>query len=175
MIKITSVPLVDLKRAPYRDTFSAFDAERPMAVEHIVQAMRKHVEFNGATLLIHVAFVADEYLVLDGHLALDVYETLGRQQVTVIVHSDVTTAEQAKAKYVALNYLRNTEWLRDGVKLQKTLTDIGITVAYDSMEDPQLAKDLIERNAEQWDKFSKEILLREHETPEHNEDQLSGF
>lgn len=174
MISLITVHPAHIVRAPWRDSWNPFDADRPVAVEHLMNSMRLHV-MNGATLPIHVANLGEKFFVLDGHFALDVYDSLQQKEITLIVHADVTSIEQARAKYVSMNYLRSTEWLRDGVKLQATLTDLGVTAAYNAMEDPDLAKDLIERNAEQWGKFSKEVLLRDHETSEHDEDQPSAF
>lgn len=174
MISLVSVPLENVKRAVWRDSWSAFDTPKPLAVDHIFTRLVEHVRL-GATLPIHAALIQGEYSVLDGHLALDVYEHMGRKEVTLIVHDDVTSIVAARAKYVSMNYLRSTEWLRDGVKLQKTLTDVGYTTASHCMEDPDLAKDLIERNVEQWDKFSKEVLLRDHEGGDVDADQQSAF
>lgn len=169
MIEIRTVTSFEVDRAPWRDSWAALDNVKPLAVEHLLNCMISAVA-AGATLPIHVADIEGRYLlVLDGHFALDVYEAMGRMEFQVIVHSDVTTLEQARERYVSMNYLRSSEWLRSGVKLQKTLATIGITRAYSLMQDPDLAKDLITRSEEQWEAFSKEVLLRDHEQDKDEE------
>jgi hypothetical protein len=158
VISVLTVPIERVKAGAYRDTFH-FDAslDIPLEVDHMCFLMAEQVK-AGATLPIHVAKIGEDFVIVDGHVRWDLYLHLKAKQVTVILHDDITTLEQAREAYVSMNYLAQREWLRSGVKLGHTLSDIesesGEGAAAKLVSDPEMARHLIRRNNARWWEFS---------------------
>lgn len=174
MIEIRTLTPFDLAfaAAPWRDSLQVSKLGRPLAVDQIVGKFKLAAK-AGAALPIHVAFVDDAYIILDGHLILEALED--REEIQVILHTDVVTLDAAKQRYVSMNYLRASEWMRSGVILSETLAGIKPGEMHNAVADESIADDLISRNNEQWETFNKEIMLRDKEREVDNEDQLDIF
>lgn len=154
MISVITVPINQIKGGPYRDSRNVFDKKVPKAVETLFFNLVYWVS-AGATLPVHVAeLTTGEYVVVDGHSCLDVYRHLGKREVSVIVHSDIKNEQAARTAYISMNYLRSNGWMRKMVILREELVKVGESIATRIMADPELARDLVNRDDSRWAEFS---------------------
>jgi hypothetical protein len=153
MISLVTLPISRVRDGSYRDTWDVFDEARPKAAQTLLCNLIDHVR-EGATLPIHVAeLTAGEYVVVDGHFCLDVYRYLNTEQVSVIVHHEIKDERAARIAYISMNYLRSDGWLRDAVITRDELASLGEATAVKIMADPELARDLVNRDDSRWMEF----------------------
>jgi hypothetical protein len=153
MLSLITVPIGEVKDGSYRDTWRVGDKEMPTAAQAILQNLQDIVS-AGDPLHIQVAKIDGEYVVLDGHFCLDAYRNMGRKVVLVILNDRIQDIASARAAYIGFNYLRSPGWLRDSIKTREELVRLGAGEAVKRMADPDLARDLINRDDERWKKFS---------------------
>lgn len=167
MIETRTVKTADVNDGAYRNTWSVTANQKPILFELMFNNLVDRVK-AGNDLPVHVAEVGTGvYQVIDGHVALDVYRYMGRKEVQVIIHKGVANQKQALENYIAMNYLRSVDWLRDSVKLRELLVQIGVDKAPKLMEDGELALDLISRDQTRWDAFAT-VYDNPNEAPEDN-------
>lgn len=172
MSSVLRVNIGNIQDGPYRTTWRYQDNRRPQAFDHIFRSLQE-IAMTGHELTIHVYQSGSAvFTVLDGHIALDVYRAFGRESIPVILHENTHSEEQALAFYIAANYLRCEGWLRSGVKLRDLLAKLGENRAALLMADPDLAKDLVNRNQVKWDTYSTGFV--DPNDNENHEDQLLG-
>lgn len=168
MINVVTLPILLLKDdAPYRDSWSAFDNAKPQAAQTLFNNLAAIVSAGG-TLAIHVAKLHEDggnWIVLDGHLSLDVYRHMGRKDVVTISHDNIRTLADARAAYISFNYLRSTGWLRDSVKTREELVLLGEVQAIQRMADPDLTRDLIGRDDTRWKEFNTVVTTEDEHNP----------
>lgn len=166
MINVIKVNTAQLKDGPYRNTWSVTSNQKPILFETMFNNLVDRAK-AGNTLVVHVAEVPEGLQVIDGHIALDVYRYMGRKEIEVLLHVRVTTQEAALESYIAMNYLRSVDWLRDSVKLRALLVQVGADKAVKLVEDPELALDLIQRDQTRWDAYAT-VYDDPNEAPEDN-------
>lgn len=166
MIEIRTAKTADVHDGAYRNTWSVTANQKPILFERMFLNLVDRVK-AGNDLPVHVAEVDGRLQVIDGHVALDVYRYMGRKEIQVLVHLGVHGALHALESYIAMNYLRSVDWLRDSVKLRELLVAVGADKAGALMEDSELAADLIARDQTRWDAF-KTVYDDPNEAPEDN-------
>lgn len=165
MIELRTVKTADVHDGAYRNTWSVTSNQKPILFETMFINLVDRVK-AGNDLVVHAAEIEGKLQVIDGHVSLDVYRYMGRKEVQVLVHLGVHGALHALEAYIAMNYLRSVDWLRDSVKLRELLIAVGPT-AVKLMEDGELAADLMTRDQVRWDEY-KTIFDDPNEAPEDN-------
>ncbi|SRR6266446_5780724 len=155
MISVLTVAVSGVQEGPYRNTWRYDDNVKPIEFNDLFEKLLDRVQ-AGFDLPIHVAQLQPgKYMILDGHIAFDLYKWMGRERLQVILHDGITSEQQALQTYIAMNYLRSIDWLRDSVKLRELLAGIGLSTAPKLMQDGELAADLVRRSQVRWDQYSQ--------------------
>jgi hypothetical protein len=154
MICVLTVPTSSLQEGPYRDTWRHDDTDKPREFVGLFEKLLDRVQ-AGSDLPIHVACLENgKYIILDGHISYDLYKWMGWEQLQVILHDAVKTEQQALETYIAMNYLRSEDWMRDSITLRNRLATLGLEIGPQLMTDGELAADLIRLSKVKWEEYN---------------------